>query len=143
MEEIIIPAEQQEADDIIKNSDNPKHQLFWNSDKGTVAYVEALYQKAHPGETDISDLSVGGSGMEKLSTEAPAPEFYPEKEAALENLKTIWGPEYESKLSLAQEAGEFVNQSYPDLVEKVIDMGLGNDPKIAEAMVLIGERLRK
>lgn len=42
-----------EADDIMSNPQNPKHNLYWKSDKNTVDYVNGLYQKAFPGEVPL------------------------------------------------------------------------------------------
>jgi hypothetical protein len=42
-----------EADDIIGNKANPKYEQYWKGDKTTVAHVEELYKKAHPGEVTL------------------------------------------------------------------------------------------
>jgi hypothetical protein len=43
----------QEANDIIRNPKNDKHDLFWKGDQATKDYVAGLMAKAHPGETTI------------------------------------------------------------------------------------------
>jgi len=43
----------QEAEDIIRNPSNSKHKLFQDGDKSTHEYVQGLYKKAYPGETNV------------------------------------------------------------------------------------------
>lgn len=43
----------QEAEDIIRNPSNSKHKLFQDGDKSTHEYVQGLYKKAYPGETQV------------------------------------------------------------------------------------------
>jgi hypothetical protein len=42
-----------EAKDIQNNKDNPKNKLYWANDKHTVDYVNSLWERAYPGETQI------------------------------------------------------------------------------------------
>ena len=42
-----------EANDIIKNKENPKYKLFWSGDQATVSYVNNLFAKARPGEQSV------------------------------------------------------------------------------------------
>jgi|GEM_PF-5932009 len=42
-----------EAEDIMKNKDNPKYAKYWASDKATVDYVNSLWEKAYPGNIQV------------------------------------------------------------------------------------------
>lgn len=43
----------EEAHDIMNNPDNPKNKLYKAGDKKTWAYVQSLFDKAHPGTIDL------------------------------------------------------------------------------------------
>jgi hypothetical protein len=43
----------EEANDIMRNPDNPKYKSYWASDPKTVEYVNSLYTRAHPGDVTI------------------------------------------------------------------------------------------
>ncbi len=42
-----------EMNDIIRNPQNAKHKLYWDGDRATMDYVDALRDKAYPGSTEL------------------------------------------------------------------------------------------
>ena len=50
---VAIPREAlAEAQDIVRNAQNPKHKLFWSGDKATREEVDGLFRAAVPGEQE-------------------------------------------------------------------------------------------
>ena len=55
MNEIIDQSAFNEAQDIVRNPNNPRHGAYHKNDRATVDHVSSLFRRADPSEGDLSD----------------------------------------------------------------------------------------
>jgi hypothetical protein len=155
---------------IYSDKTHPHHEGWKRGDKASIAYRDSLLQKAWgTGPMDSGDL---GPNVEKILAEsmgmkAPAapgaPESSPpetlsppeadaafvdreteqrEAQQALDGLRQKWGSEFDQKAQALDTGAKYFGEKYPDIFQDVAFKDLGNDPRIIDAVVLLGERLR-
>lgn len=136
--------------------ENPEH-VYWAknspSQARAVQRMRLLHERVFPskGEEPHDGLAekLEKSGVKTLEdveriaaekkTGSDQDELTPEEKEALDGLKTEWGEDYETNISIAQETYEKVAEQYgDDDFRAVMDEGPGNDIRIIRLFHRIG-----
>jgi len=152
------------AKDVFTNPQNQYYDAFYRSDPDVVAAVNRAFETAHPGETSLSETGTQlEEQMGKALNNPPAatkPESQPvtnksdagfvspeveqrELQAAEWALRELWGDQHDAKREQLNAGAVYVAERYPDIFNDVALKSLGNDPRIIEAVRLIGENLQR
>ena len=157
-------AAQAELDRIYRDPTHQHHVGFWRGDKASVDYRDQLMARVDTRERSIGETdSRLEEQMGKALNNPPAatkPESQPvtnksdagfvspeveqrELQAAEWALRELWGDQHDAKREQLNAGAVYVAERYPDIFNDVALKSLGNDPRIIEAVRLIGENLQR
>jgi len=104
--EIIDQGAFNEAQDIVRNTENPAHKLYHNNDKATVDRVMELFRRADPTEVDLADKlppALRGLAPAKAGDPAGPEPATPPSDVEI-SLKNEWGSSFDANLGHAVDA---------------------------------------